>query len=134
MSMVAHSTASRPAVLIVEDEPEICALLTDIMEAEGFETVCVQSDREAYEALERNAAYACMIIDVNLGAGTTGYDVARFARQIDRALPVVFVSGQTSRQSLEKNGVTGSVFVAKPFTAAQLLDQVHKLVGDNDDD
>lgn len=123
----------RSAVLIVEDEREICALLTDIMETEGFETKCVQSDREAYEALEHNAAYACMVIDVNLGTGTTGYDVARFARQIDPALPVIFVSGQTSPESFEKFGVPGSLFLPKPFTANEVMERVNMLIGDNDD-
>src|SRR4051812_30083244 len=102
MSLPLHSPEPRQAVLIVEDEREICELLTTIMETEGFETKCVQSDREAYQALEHNAAYAFMIVDVNLGAGTTGYDVARFAREIDAALPVIFVSGQTSRDSFDR--------------------------------
>jgi len=133
MSLPLHSPDPRQTVLIVEDEREICELLTDIMETEGFGTKCVQSDREAYEALERNAAYACMIIDVNLGAGTTGYDVARFARQIDAALPVIFVSGQTSPDSFDRFGVPGSLFLPKPFNASDLMERVKMLVGDNDD-
>ncbi|HEY9217935.1 MAG TPA: response regulator [Phenylobacterium sp.] len=132
MISTARSNAAGATVLIVEDEPEICALLTDTMEAEGFQTKCVPSDSEAYVAIQHNAAYACMIVDVNLGTGTTGYDVARFARQIDAALPVIYVSGQTSPESFMKNGVPGSLFVEKPFSPAELMEQVHKLVGDND--
>jgi DNA-binding response OmpR family regulator len=133
MSLPLHSPEPRRTVLIVEDEHAICALLTDIVEAEGFQARCVRTDREAYQALEHDNAYACMVIDVNLGAGTTGYDVARFARQIDGALPVIFVSGQTSPASFEKNGVPGSLFLPKPFTAAELMERVNMLVGDNDD-
>lgn len=132
MIVSARNPDVRSAVLIVEDEREICALLTDIMEAEGFDTTCVQSDVEAYRAIEQNATYACMIVDVNLGPGTTGYDVARFARQIDPSLPVIFVGGQTSPDSVKSNGVPGSLFIPKPFTPAELMEQVHRLVGDND--
>jgi DNA-binding response OmpR family regulator len=120
-------------VLIVEDEPEICELLSDMLAEGGFRSVCVQSDRGAYEALEHGRAFACLIVDVNLGAGTTGYDVARFARRADPEFAIIYVSGQISQASVQANGVPGGLFLAKPFTADELLDQLRKLVGDNDD-
>ncbi len=133
MSELAHSPISKPAVLVVEDEGEVCSLIADMLEAEGFQPHCVNSDQEAFEALRHQRPYGCMIVDVNLGVGATGYDVARFARTIDPALPVIFVSGQTTAESLRANGVPGSLFVPKPFSAADLLDQVYRLLGDNDD-
>lgn len=117
----------------MEDEPQICELLSDMLSDGGFETVCAQSDRSAYEALQHAGGFACMIVDVNLGSGTTGYDVARFARRSDPELAIVYVSGQTSPASIEANGVPGGLFLEKPFTATDLLDQIRKLVGDNDD-
>jgi DNA-binding response OmpR family regulator len=133
MSEAARDPDSAQRVLVVEDEPRICELLADMLAADGFNPHCVQSDRGAYEALQHDRHFACMIVDVNLGSGTTGYDVARFARQIDRSLPVIYVSGQTSAESFHANGVPGSLFLAKPFTSDELLDQIRKLVGDNDD-
>jgi DNA-binding response OmpR family regulator len=133
MSEAARDPNSLRRVLVVEDEPGICELLSDMLAADGFDAHCVQTDRGAYDALQHDRGFACMVVDVNLGSGTTGYDVARFARQIDRALPVIYVSGQTSPDSFQAHGVAGSLFVPKPFTAAELLEQVRKLVGDNDD-
>jgi len=120
-------------VLIVEDEAPVCELLSDMVRDEGFEARCAQSDREAYAALRgRRRAFACMIVDVNLGSGTTGYDVARFARNLQPGLPVIYVSGQTSEASYRANGVPGGLFVPKPFTTDEVMEQVRKLVGDND--
>ncbi|HEY8618158.1 response regulator transcription factor [Phenylobacterium sp.] len=133
MPLPASDLSRARTVLVVEDEAQICALITDYVEAEGFATRCVQTDQDAYRALEHDGAYACMIIDVNLGTGTTGYDVARFARQIDGALPIIFVSGQTSPESFHKNGVPGSLFLPKPFSSDELLARLNMLVGDNDD-
>lgn len=133
MSELALHPAEGPSVLVVEDETQICELLKDILAEDGRRPHCVQTDREAYEALRHMRAFSCMIVDVNLGSGTTGYDVARFAREIDPALPVIYVSGQTSEDSFVKNGVPGSLFLPKPFTPADLLERVHKLTGDNDD-
>jgi DNA-binding response OmpR family regulator len=134
MSEAATQTASAPCVLIVEDEPQVCELLSDIVVDEGFEPHCVGSDREAYQALDSGVSFACMVVDVNLGVGGTGYDVARFARRIDPGLPVIYVSGQTSETSYRMHGVPGSLFVPKPFSAAELMERLRKLVGDNDDD
>ena len=133
MSEIAHKPQPASAILVVEDERRICELLSEVLEAEGYAVHCVQTDLRAYEALRAGRAFRCMIVDVNLGTDTTGYDVARFARSIDPALPVIYVSGQTSQASLRANGVTGSLFVPKPFTAAELMERVHMLVGDNDD-
>lgn len=133
MSEPAHSPATSRRVLIVEDDHEICELLTDMVVDDGFEPVCVQCDALAYAALRETPSFACMIVDVNLGSGTTGYDVARFARRIEPSLPVIYVSGQTSEDSFQTHGVAGSLFVPKPFTAADLRERLHMLVGDNDD-
>lgn len=120
-------------MLVVEDEPAMCDLLADIVEGEGFSTRCVRTDVQAYDTIHREAAFACMIVDVNLGRGGTGYDVARYARRIEPALPVIYVSGQTNPESFRLHGVPGSLFLAKPFTPQELLEQVRRLVGDNDD-
>ncbi len=111
----------------------ICELLSETLEGEGFEPCCVQTDKEAYDALRAHRGFACMIVDVNLGSGTTGYDVARFARTIDPALPIIYVSGQTSESSFKVNGVTGALFIPKPFSPGELMERVSMLVGDNDD-
>lgn len=132
MSEAAPHAISRSPVLVVEDEHHICALISDILESEGFAPCCVQSDREAYEELRRGERFACMLVDVNLRSGHTGYDVARFARRIDPALPVIYVSGESSQASFRANSVPGSLFVAKPFNARELMGELKKLVGDND--
>ena len=121
-------------MLIVEDEREVCELLSDMVSDDGFEPVCVQNDEGAYAALRDRRDFACMIVDVNLRTGTTGYDVARYARRIDPSLPVIYVSGQTNEDSHRANGVPGSLFVPKPFTAEELLERIRMLVGDNDDE
>lgn len=133
MPAVAESRSTSHRVLVVEEARELCVLLTDILESDGFATRCVQTAEEAYDALRRGENFSCMVVDVNLGAGHTGYDVARFARTLDPALPVIYVSGQTSPDSFRQHGVTGSLFLPKPFTIDELIAPIKKLVGDNDD-
>lgn len=132
MPQPAHDPRARLEVLVVDDEPPVCEWLADLLRAEGFAPVCARSDGHAYEALRTSGGFACLIVDVNLGVGATGYDVARFARRLHAALPVIFVSGQAAPGSLERYGVPGALFLEKPFTSDVLLQQVRRLVGEND--
>ena len=133
MSQAAPRHALARRVLIVEDERAVCDLLSDMVLEDGFAPCCVHSDVQAYAVLHAAGAFDCMIVDVNLGRGTTGYDIARFARAIAPGIPVIYVSGQTSPASHRANGVTGSLFLPKPFTAQDLLERLRMLLGDNDD-
>ncbi len=131
----AAARETRPArrVLIVEDEHDVCELISDALEAAGFDPICAQNDRQAYAALANSADYAGLIVDINLGAGTTGYDVARFARQSRTWLPVIYVSGQSTPASFAAFGVPRSVFVQKPFRPDDLAEKLRALVSGDDE-
>src|SRR3569623_1138696 len=101
MSEAALKPSRDSRVLVVEDESQICELLSDMLTADGFEPHCVQTDRGAYEALQPDRAFACMVVDVNLGSGTTVFVVARPPRRIYPPLPVIYVSGQISPESFD---------------------------------
>ena len=117
-------------ILVVEDEHQVCELISDMLGAEDLEVACVNSDRDAYRQLSRRGAFSAILVDINLGAGTTGFDVARFARQMDPELPVVYVSGQASEASFKAYGVPGSRFIEKPFTAEELQATVRQALGE----
>ena len=123
------SEASR-SVLIVEDEPDICELMSDVLDTAGFQACCVASDRDAYALLSEPRSFAAVIVDINLGVGVTGFDVARFARKQDPRVPVLFVSGQASEKSFRAFGVSGAVFLPKPFAPADLLQRFGDLIGE----
>ncbi len=122
------STARR--ILVVEDEHHVCELISDMLVQDDLEIECVTTDRDAYRRLSRSGVFDALLVDINLRAGTTGFDVARFARQLNPRMPVVYVSGQASKASIEANGVADSAFVEKPFTAEQLQVAVNRVLGD----
>jgi hypothetical protein len=53
--------------------------------------------------------------------------IARFARDIDPAFPVVYMSGNVADQWPSK-GVPNSIMLAKPFAPAQLVTAVSQLL------
>jgi len=86
----------------------------------------VANDAAAYHALDSEAdAFAALIVDINLGRGTTGFDVARYARRLNPSLPVIYVTGGLPR-SVAVYGVPGGALVPKPFDRNLLLDTLRE--------
>jgi len=109
-------------MLIVEDDPAVGQVIEDILRDAGVSPVRVQTDTAAYSALSIKPTFKAIIVDINLGKGTTGFDVARFARQKAPEITVVYVSGQSSKDMFRAFGVPESRFVQKPFGRDDLLD------------
>jgi two-component system, cell cycle response regulator CpdR len=113
-------------ILIVEDDAEVCALLEDLLSDEGYDVSSAANDEAAYAKLQRDWQNVdALVVDINLGRGTTGFDVARFARRLNDALPVIYVTGG-SPQSVATFGVEGGVLVSKPFDRRLFLNTLQE--------
>lgn len=132
MAAAARRIEAVRRILVVDDDEELCNLISEMLEEHGYEAQCINNDRGAYAALSGVLAYAALVVDVNLGPGVTGFDVARFARQMRPSLPVLYVSGDANETSFRAFGVPGSAFVAKPFAADELVRGLRLLTGDNE--
>jgi len=116
-------------VLIVEDEPLIGMSVEEAIRDAGGVPMHVENDRDAYAELEAGAAtLGALVVDVNLGEGTTGFDVARFARRLNPALPVIYLSGGPE-QWAAWFGVDDAAFLAKPVADTELIQSIARLAG-----
>jgi len=115
-------------ILIVEDDTGICEVVCTLLHEVGFSCICASSDEAAYAVLTKHKDWAGLIADINLGTGTTGFDVARFARQYVPDLPVMYISGASSPRSYAAFGVPGSEYLAKPFNGPELVLRMEELV------
>ena len=95
-------------VLIIDDDAGLLALIREDLREQGLECECARSDREAYGLLASGPAFDAVIVDVNLGVGTTGFDVARRARQVTPDIRVVYISGEANARSWMSFGVPSS--------------------------
>ena len=116
------SVKSKPyRILVVEDDVEVCGLLEELLSDEGYEVSCAATDEAAYAELRRDwQSIDALVVDINLGRGTTGFDVARFARRLNGSIPVIYVTGR-SPESVSTFGVEGDVLVSKPFDRELML-------------
>ena len=111
-------------VLVVEDDRAICDLICEALRDRGVYAESVRNDRQAYARITSLPVLDGLVLDVNLGHGTTGYDIARFARQVMPDIAIVYVSGATNEASFKAFGVPESEFLEKPFMPDELADAV----------
>jgi len=109
-------------VAIIEDNELNLKLLDDILQAEGFGTVCFRSGEEALPAIRRHPP-DLVLMDIRL-PGMSGLDATR-AIKGDRALkgiPVVAVTACAMAEdeaAIRAAGCDG--FIGKPFSIEVLL-------------
>src|SRR5436190_22629491 len=93
-----------------------------------FEPAIAASGEEAVTLLKgRTGNYRALVTDINLRGRINGWEVAKQAREINPAFPVVYMTGAAADE-WAANGVPNSILLVKPFAPAQLLTAVSQLL------
>ena len=92
-----RAAARRSArVLIVDDEPQVLATLTELIESAGHTVTATGSGAAALRAFAP-AKFDVVLSNVGM-AGMNGWDFAERLRAIDRAMPLLFLTGWGLRE------------------------------------
>ena len=117
-------------LLLVEDESLILGTLKEVLIEAGFDITTATNGFEALAALDKDGQdLAGLISDIRLGEGPDGWDVARHARELAPAFPVVYMSGD-SVAHWSAQGVPNSEILQKPFAAVQLVTAISNLLNE----
>jgi len=110
-------------VLLVEDEAVVAEAVEDALSLAGLKVRIALTDQSAYESLELEPrSFAAVVADIDLGEGTTGFDVARRARQLNDQVAIIYITGEPG--SVDRFGIEGAAVIAKPFNPDTIADQV----------
>lgn len=110
-------------VLVVEDDPTIGRLLTDIF-ALGGVAVRLAPTADLAAAQLRAARPSLMTLDLNL-PGTSGEQLLAEVREEARGIPVIVITSQLPVRT-EVRALAEAV-VAKPFDLSELIDAVNRV-------
>ncbi|MGK9286982.1 response regulator [Sinorhizobium meliloti] len=117
-------------ILLVEDEVLLLLAFEQALVEAGFAVLAVASGKKALKIMSDAATTIQGIItDIRFHKTPDGWDVARFSREVDPEMPVVYVSGDSDPDWASK-GVPNSIILGKPFTMAQLVTAISKLLND----
>ena len=115
-------------IMVVEDEQLIRNLVEEALSDGGFEPAISASGEEAVTLLRGNRNhYRALVTDINLLGRIDGWEVAKQAREIDPAFPVVYMTGAAADQ-WASHGVPNSILLTKPFAPAQLVTAISNLL------
>ncbi|MFA5179691.1 MAG: response regulator [Syntrophales bacterium] len=113
-------------ILVVDDEPEMCWILENIIRKTGFASMKALSAREAIALTESNQ-FGMAFLDAKLPDGD-GLELARQLSKTNVHLPIVIVSGYFYQDDLTIKGALQSglitAFVGKPFDHDEIVDVI----------
>jgi DNA-binding response OmpR family regulator len=119
---VESQTPEQALVLVVEDDPEIGALMRDFLEADGFGVVNAETAPAAVAALEAKDP-DCVLLDVML-PGKSGFDACRDIRERSD-VPVLFLSARdTDGDKLRALGLGADDYIVKSATPAEVVARI----------
>ena len=98
-----------------------------VLKEGGFDLLMTASGEEAVTLLRSGVKYAALVTDIHLGGATSGWGIARHAREVDPTLPVVYMTGAAADE-WSSQGVPNSILLQKPFAPAQLVTAVAQLL------
>ena len=112
-------------ILIVDDEPDIRAILRYNLEKEGFSITEAVDGNDALDKLSKDLDLA--ILDIMM-PGKDGYDVCRKIREQGNTLPIVFLTAM-DREYDEVKGleVGADDYVRKPFSPKMLIARINAI-------
>lgn len=109
-------------LLIVDDDTELCSLVTRYLEAEGFQ---VDSVNDGQEGIERalSGHYSLVVLDVML-PGVNGFDVLRRIRA-ESPVPVIMLSARAEDvERIVGLEIGADDYLGKPFNPHELVARI----------
>jgi diguanylate cyclase (GGDEF)-like protein len=123
LESLVRGTAGRPKgrILIVDDDPKICAICVEVLSNMGFEAVTALTLADARSVI-RGARPDVIILDVALPDGDGFMLLEELkAERATSHLPVIFVSARTETASkVRALKLGGEDYLTKPFDAIEL--------------
>lgn len=114
-------------ILLIEDEPGLVLILTDLLEPEGYE-VATAGDGINGLAMALTSNFDLVILDIML-PGKNGLDVCRELRQQGKDIPILMLTAKTQLIDRVVGLKLGADdYMTKPFEPPELLARVEALL------
>jgi CheY-like chemotaxis protein len=113
-------------VLIIDDEPEVLALLVDLMTYWGFDTHAVGSALEGLRRL-KSERYDLVLTDLSMPE-MSGWSVVAAVRKMSPAPKIIMVTGSATAAEVRQAQAQGLVLLHKPVRFRALKDVVDRVL------
>src|SRR3954463_3745576 len=115
-------------ILVVDDDAPLRDMLTRSFEREGHRITSVADGHAALDEAGRGQ-FDVILLDVALGPGPTGYDVARALRARRNVTPLIMLTALDSEADAVQGLEAGADdYVTKPFGLAELRSRIRAVL------
>ena len=122
---------AKQRILIVDDEEDICMILSYSLQKAGYEVLVAHSAEEAlanYELRIKNYEVDLILLDIMMGE-MSGLEMANHLRldnvQSDNLPPIIFLTALSDEDTVLKGFKLGADdYISKPFRIAEVLARV----------
>lgn len=119
-------------ILAVDDERDICEILSFNLENEGYTVDVARSAEEAIEKL--SSEHSLILLDVMM-SGMSGYHLAERLRKEGNTVPIIFLTAKdTENDMLTGFSVGGDDYISKPFSLKEVSARVKAVLKRAEDD
>jgi DNA-binding response OmpR family regulator len=116
-------------ILIIDDEPEICKMITEFLFDAGYSSSYALNGPDGLAMVKKDLP-SLVLLDIGM-PGMDGIEVMRLLHEQFPALPVVVLTGHRDTETVKKMVELGaSEYLTKPINLETLLTQfVQDMIG-----
>ena len=114
-------------ILVVDDEPKVVRLVTEVLRTVGYQVVAANSGESAVEMVALEQPHL-VLLDVMLPRGPDGYEVCRTLREFSD-VPVIMLTARAQEADVLRGFDAGADdYLTKPFSAKELVARVRAVL------
>jgi CheY-like chemotaxis protein len=114
------------AVLLVDDDPSVLAMLRAVLESEGFSVTAATGAGEARRKL-LTGAFDVVVTDMRMETAISGFDVVRFARAQPQAPAIILLSAYSISEKDWRDSGAHAAF-EKPVPIQDFVSTIRSLL------
>lgn len=115
-------------ILIIEDEKNIRENITELLEMFGFDVLSASSGAQGIQLAEQNTP-DLILCDISMSE-MNGYQVYEHLKNTTefKNTPFAFLTARAEPSDIERGINMGAEYLAKPFTAKDLIAKVNHMI------
>ncbi len=111
---------------IVDDDPSLLRALQRFLSTAGF-TCKTFASAEALLACGQLDQIRCLVLDIHLDGGLTGFDLQERLATAHPRIPVIFITAHDDAPTRDRARKTGAIdYLTKPFPTEALLAAINR--------
>ncbi|MFH1845279.1 MAG: response regulator [bacterium] len=122
-------SATKPRILIVEDDPDLQLILTYQLESDGYVIDKAGNGEEAFRHIQ-DSVPDCILLDIMMPV-MDGFSFLKRLRSVDRTLevPVIILTASEDRRTPRKSTqYLADAFMKKPYDLTALSAKISELI------